>query len=309
MTLRNFIDTNQANFDYSDYEDQVLSDLTFVEEIQTALNNAGYNLIVDGIFGRLTREALNDFKADQFLGYPDIFGKTTAEKLIPFLSIQKVEGDFKYIYPPKVIGGRQQIVALSEGHNQKALDKQAYESIAEEYGLEEAVVRAVVEIESNGSGFLLREPTPARPKILFEAHWFYKLTPKPVSRTRPDLSSKSWNRALYKGGSAEWNRLLDAMAFDPIPAMKSASWGLGQVMGFNYKVAGCNSVEQFVIEAHKGEYEQLRHMMNFIKNNHLLDDLQRKSWTSFAEGYNGSQQAVNSYDTKLAASYSRWKNR
>ncbi len=56
-----------------------------------------------------------------------------------------------------------------------------------------------------------------------------------------------WNRDLYKGGSAEWDeRLLDAMEFDEIQALKSASFGLGQVMGFNYTAAGCASIQQFI---------------------------------------------------------------
>ncbi|MDJ0845892.1 N-acetylmuramidase domain-containing protein [Crocosphaera sp.] len=216
---------------------------------------------------------------------------------------------FNYVYPPINYGGRQFIVTIPDGYEQKALSSQDYARAADEFGLEVAVVRAVVEVEAAGKGFLTNEPAPARPKILFEAHWFYKLTPKPVSKTRPDLSSPKWNSSLYKGGSQEWKRLMDAMEFDPIPAMQSASWGLGQVMGFNYKVAGCSSVEQMVIEAHQGEYQQLRHMLNFCKNNNLISALQRKNWAAFAKGYNGPGYRKNNYDGKLASSYSRWRSK
>ena len=206
-------------------------------------------------------------------------------------------------------GNRQFIVNIPSGYEQKALAPEDYVKAASEFGLEVAVVRAVVEVEASGNGFLLNEPAPVRPKILFEAHHFYRLTPKPVSKTRPDLSSRRWNRSLYKGGSGEWKRLLDAMEFDPIPALKSASWGLGQVMGFNYKVAGCSSVEQMVVEAHQGEYQQLRHMLNFCKNNNLIPALQNKDWARFARGYNGSGYRQNKYDTKLANSYQRWRQK
>ncbi|WP_107671297.1 N-acetylmuramidase family protein [Cyanothece sp. BG0011] len=217
--------------------------------------------------------------------------------------------EFKYTYPPVFYGSRQFIVTIPNGYEQKALSADDYAKAAAEFGLEVAVVRAVVEVEASGSGFLLKEPTPARPKILFEAHHFYRLTPEPVSKSRPDLASRRWNRSLYKGGSGEWQRLLDAMTFDPIPALQSASWGLGQVMGFNYKVAGCSTVEQMVVEAHQGEYQQLRHMLNFCKNNNLIPALQNKDWAKFARGYNGPSYSANKYDIKLASSYQSWKQK
>ena len=78
------------------------------------------------------------------------------------------------------------------------------------------------------------------------------------------MSSRIWDKSFYKGGSAEWNRLLDAMEFDEIEALKSASYGIGQVMGFNYKVTSCGSIQQFIEENFAGEYWQARHMMNYI---------------------------------------------
>lgn len=212
----------------------------------------------------------------------------------------------EYVYPPLALpDGRRSIVKTPSGYIQNALSNQDYDELASEYGLSSAVIKAVMEVESSGSGFQLNEPRPSRPKILFEAHWFYALTPKPVSKTRPDLSSPVWNKSLYKGGSAEWGRLFDAMGFDEIQALKSASFGLGQVMGFNYTVAGCGSIQQFVIENYAGEYWQARHMMNFIVNNGLIDELKRQDWAGFAQGYNGAGFRANQYDTKLAKAYQR----
>jgi hypothetical protein len=183
---------------------------------------------------------------------------------------------------------------------QKAISDDDLRELADVYAVRPAHLDAVLQVEAAGSGFLLREPPPARPKILFEAHWFYKLTPLPVSKTRPDLSSRFWNRRLYKGGSAEWNRLRDAAEFDLTQALKSASWGLGQVMGFNYAAAGCESIEQFVVEAFTGEREQFNHMLNFIDNNSLMGHLRNGRWASFARGYNGAGYRANRYDEKLA---------
>jgi len=220
--------------------------------------------------------------------------------------MQAVPSGIEYSFPPITYAdGRKSIVKIPSGHVQSALSDKDYQDLSSEFGLDIAMIKAVVEVESAGSGFLLKEPAPARPKILFEAHWFYQLTPKPVSQTRPDLSSKTWNKSLYKGGSAEWQRLLDAMGFDEIQALKSASYGLGQVMGFNYTVAGCDSIQQFVEENFAGEYWQARHMMNFIVHNGLKDELKHQDWAGFAKGYNGPGYALNHYDTKLANAYHR----
>jgi hypothetical protein len=219
--------------------------------------------------------------------------------------IKPVPSGIEYVYPPVTyVDGRRTICKIPSGYVQPALSKSDYQDLSDEFDLEIALVKAVMEVESAGSGFLIKEPSPARPKILFEAHWFYKLTPKPVSKSRPDLSSREWDSNLYKGGSAEWDkRLFDAMEFDEIQALKSASFGLGQVMGFNYPAAGCASIQQFIQENFAGEYWQARHMMNFIVNNKLLDDLKRKDWNSFARGYNGVSFWKNEYHIKLAKAY------
>ena len=162
---------------------------------------------------------------------------------------------------------------------------------------------ALLKVESNGRGFLLAEPAPTRPKILFEARHFYRLTPKPVSKTRRDLACPTWREAhtYYKGGSAEWDRLRDAAEFDMPNALKSCSWGLGQIMGFNYKLAGCDTLEQFVEECFTSEYNQLMHMVGYLT--HAADDglraLQIGDWRRVANLYNGPG-AIDTYATKLA---------
>jgi len=204
-------------------------------------------------------------------------------------------------FEPWTLDGRWFPVAWdSPTIEQRAISDDDIRELAELHKVRPSHLDAVRQVEAAGSGFLLNEPPPTRPKILFEAHWFYKLTPLPVSKTRPDLSSRYWNRRLYKGGSAEWSRLEDACEFDITQALKSVSWGLGQVMGFNYMAAGCESIEQFVVEAFTGEREQFQHMLNFIEHNGLMGHLRAGRWASFARGYNGSGYRANRYDEKLA---------
>ena len=71
-------------------------------------------------------------------------------------------------------------------------------------------------------------------------------------------------------------------------------------MGFNYEVAGCASIEEFVVQAFSGEAAQFNHMLNFINNNNLMDELRRGDWHGFARGYNGPGYEQNAYHTKLA---------
>ena len=190
---------------------------------------------------------------------------------------------------------------------QHAITPEDVREIANEMDVPFAHLMAVLDVEAAGRGFLLNEPAPARPKILFEAHVFYRETPAPVSKTRPDLSSRRWDRSLYKGGSAEWDRLRDAMTFDPVAALRSASWGLGQVMGFNHEKAGCDSIEQFVVENFTGERQQFKHMLNFISNVGLYEPLRAGRWASFAKGYNGSGYRKNRYDERLARAAAQYQ--
>ena len=183
---------------------------------------------------------------------------------------------------------------------QRAIEAEDIAALADEFGVPAAHIDAVLHVEAGRSGFLLREPPPARPKILFEGHYFHRLTHGQFDSQVPTLSYRRWTRKHYLGGSREWDRLETAWELDQEAALQSASWGLGQVMGANHKAAGCDTVQQFVEEAFSGEPAQLRHMINFIKNNGLLDELRRGDWDSLAHGYNGPGYRANAYDHKLA---------
>jgi hypothetical protein len=215
---------------------------------------------------------------------------------------------FYYQYPSKSSDGRFMPVTWvgTTAPAQRGLTNQNIRELAAEYKVPFCHLKAVLAVESAGSGFLLREPHPARPKILFEAHKFYKHSGSvPVSKTRPDLSQPRWTKKYYKGGSAEWGRLEDAMRFHEEGALKSASWGLAQILGVNHKAAGCDTIQDFIVETFTGEKQQLQHMINFIKNNGLLPALRSGDWHTFARGYNGPSYRKNAYHTKLAAAAKR----
>lgn len=145
----------------------------------------------------------------------------------------------------------------------------------------------------------------ALPKVLFEAHWFHKLTKGRFTANHPNLSSVRWNRALYVGGMGEWERLYKAMLLDREAALKSASVGAPQIMGFNHKLAGYDTVEQFWDAMKESEAKQLMAFCSFISGSGLTRALRATSTNAetcraFASGYNGEGYAANSYHIKIA---------
>ncbi|WP_267874713.1 N-acetylmuramidase domain-containing protein [Methylomonas albis] len=134
---------------------------------------------------------------------------------------------------------------------------------------------------------------------------FHKLTNGKYDNTYSNISHA--NTRGYLGGAREYARLGDALALDRQSALKSASWGIGQVMGTNYKSGGFDEVEATVTTMVNDEDSQLLTMANFIKSNHLDGALQNKNWETFARVYNGANFKDNDYDSRLVSSYAQFK--
>jgi hypothetical protein len=164
-----------------------------------------------------------------------------------------------------------------------------------------AAIHAVVEVEAGGkTGFL----PDKRPKILFESRWFHKLTRGRFDASNPDISTPTWVRN-YKGGAAEYERLAMAAALDRTAALQSASWGMFQILGVNFRLAGFDSVESYVARQIVSEGEHLLAFCNFVIASKLDDELRDRRWADFARGYNGPGYRENRYDEKLAAAYAK----
>ena len=167
---------------------------------------------------------------------------------------------------------------------------------------EVAAVRAVARVESGGrTGFL----GDRRPKILFESRWFHKLTGGRFDESHPDISTPTWVRN-YRGGAGEYQRLAKAVALDRTAALKSASWGMFQILGANHGVAGFDDVEAFVTAQMESEGEHLDAFVGFVVSNRLDDELRDKRWADFARGYNGPAFRQNRYDEKMADAYAEF---
>lgn len=171
--------------------------------------------------------------------------------------------------------------------------------------IDEAALRALAEVESSGNGFL--PPPSDKPTILFEGHAFHRLTGGRYSHDHPDISHAKWSRRKYSGSLAgEWRRLDAASHLDRIAALQSASWGLFQIMGFNYPYCGCMDVETFVARQYESATQQLALLVKFISRPPFLPALRSHNWKAFARAYNGPGYAANRYDSRLAAAHARW---
>ena len=81
-----------------------------------------------------------------------------------------------------------------------------------------------------------------------------------------------------------------------------------QIGGFNYKVCGCESVDEFVRLMSYSELEQLELFAAFLRNTGCVNDLRALNWSGFARKYNGPSYARRGYHTKMAKAYARFKS-
>jgi len=182
------------------------------------------------------------------------------------------------------------------------ISNQAFCDVANRLGVETAKIRAVDEIESSGTGFLEN----GEPKILFEAHWFSRFTNGQYDDSHPNISSPQWDRSLYKGGQAEHTRLQEAVDLNRTAALKSASWGRYQIMGFNWNTCGYESLQKFINAMYGDEEDHLEAFVGFIEHENLAKPLKNGDWATFARRYNGPGYKKNNYAKRLESAYRRF---
>lgn len=192
------------------------------------------------------------------------------------------------------------------------ISEEQYKRSAAKIGCEVAAIKAVTMVESNGAGFL----KTGEPVILFEPHIFWKqlrlkgIDPAALVKADPSLGDilyPVWGTKKYGKPSEQHAKLARAVAIDRDAAMKSASWGLFQIMGFNYAACGCATLQDFINKIYSGEDSHLDLFDDYIVNSHLDDELKNLDWAGFARGYNGASYWKNKYNIKLQAAYNKLK--
>ncbi len=203
----------------------------------------------------------------------------------------------------------------------KKLTEKDYQWAAERLGCEIEAIKAVAEVEARGRGF----KRDGQAKILFEGHIFWRrlkvhgINPYDYLKGNENILHRKWTRKYYRGN--QHDRLDQAVngwkvkgnVSDAIKkkfrkaALEAASWGMFQIMGFNYVACGFSSVQGFINTTLKSEGGQLKCFVNFILSNNLDDEIRDKRWADFARKYNGPGYRANRYDTKMAVAYKRLK--
>ncbi|MDE1139758.1 N-acetylmuramidase domain-containing protein [Paraburkholderia tropica] len=206
------------------------------------------------------------------------------------------------------IAGPKTYAALATGQRDpKHLADADLVRAADTLGVPLACVRAVNEVETTGSGYLV----DGRPKILFERHVFWRrlkargIDPAPIAARYPTIVSQT--PGGYQGGQAEYTRLASAELIDPAAAYESASWGAFQVMGENWERLSYASIDEFVSRMENSEADQLDAFVRFVAaDSGLVAALKARKWAAFAKGYNGPDFARNLYDVKLSRAYDKY---
>ena len=181
------------------------------------------------------------------------------------------------------------------------LSQAGFDAALATLGIPPETLWSALTVETSGCGYL----ADRRPKILFERHYFHRLTGGRYDGSAPDISNASAG-GYGLGGAHQYARLAAALTLDRQAALQSASWGLGQIMGANFKAAGYGDVEAMVADFVGSEDAQLAGIARFIAASPMKAALQAMDWAGYSRLYNGPSYAANDYDTRLAAAYARF---
>lgn len=201
----------------------------------------------------------------------------------------------------------------------KKLTSSQLEQAALAAGFEPRAIRAVIQVETNGSGY---DKTTGYLLIQFEPSWFRRLLPKTVTQAIAAASTAVARQTATAEQTAlvqDWvitqtnlieGQVKERLAFDAASridahtAHLATSWGLGQIMGFNHPACGYATAEDMIEAFRQSEANQLAGILLFIKGRALMARaLKKKDWGVFAYYYNGAGYKANNYDKQLAKAY------
>lgn len=207
----------------------------------------------------------------------------------------------------------------SEPSNKSKADfpsKEGYRLAAEVLGCDVNVIKAVAMVEASSYGGFL---DTGEPLILFERHWFDRLTKgkyrgKKILSSRIIPSSVSSISSPIPGGygsiSIQHEKLGYCTLLDRDAALKSCSWGLFQIMGFNHTRAGFpdavgypnTGLQNFVNAMYQSVDDHLIAFVNFIlADKRLVKALRDRDFRTFKRIYNGPKE--NGYEKKMQDAY------
>lgn len=193
-------------------------------------------------------------------------------------------------------------IGVNEEERYTHLTESDFQLVAEELDVEVAAIKAVVEIEAGKAmkGFW----APGIPVINFDRSMYnkYRLKVESTAGAKDEKVPDGLSGYALK----EWKELINARKVNAQGANMGTFWGMFQIGGFNYKICGCATVDEFVKRMAYSELEQLQLFAVFITNSNMVESLRKKDWRTFARKYNGPSYARRGYHTKMANAYAKY---
>lgn len=197
-----------------------------------------------------------------------------------------------------------EVDSIGDDENERYLHltENDFRIVAEELDIEVAVIKAVVEIEAGKAmrGFW----APGIPVINFDRTMYAKYRNSVPSKA--GAKGEKVPEGLTGYAKKEWTELINARKTNAMGANMGTFWGMFQIGGFNYKLCGCESVDEFVKRMAYSELEQLQLFAMFISNTGMVESLRKKDWATFSRKYNGPSYAKRGYHTKMARAYQKF---
>jgi LysM repeat protein len=219
----------------------------------------------------------------------------------------------------------QGLIDLFRNYKEQKLTEADWDKAAQDLECEVAVLKAISKVECGEVAFRRingRSDSATAPAILYERHFFHRLTNGKYSEAHPDISWKA-PYAGYGDFAVSYLRLINAYRLDEDAALRSCSWGRFQILGDNFKLCDAKSVKDLVAGMCTSEYKQLGYLSFFIQNKprpwkdprnkqlgkeiSLWEAAKTKNWQAIAFNYNGPTYKKNDYDNKLKNAYEYYK--
>ena len=169
--------------------------------------------------------------------------------------------------------------------------KEKITEICEKARLDPRFCIAVAMLESNLEPYLpdVKFPTLKFYKYTFISYFQKPEIPKLIKATRIE--------------GEDYEAYKQASRISPKKAMLSTSFGLYQIMGYNYDDIGYNSVENMVKDFTDSVEAQIKAFIEYVRFINLDFAINKKDFNEFARVYNGVMYYKTEYISKLERAY------
>jgi hypothetical protein len=238
----------------------------------------------------------------------------------------------------------QDLIEYFKGYKDEPITEDDWQTAADRLQCDVNVLKAIAKVESGGHSAywkLKKDGNIYLPTILYERHYFHRLTKGRYDGTDPDVSWKVGylskkhkgislmgmtnakvhetlkdkaqreythdNRVdeddVYSTYASAYLRLLKAYGLDKNAALKSCSWGKFQIMGANHKTCEQEELSGFVKTMCSGEKGQLGLLVAYIRNKPKVYKSQKPIKTKSGKivYYKPLPQAVREKDWRMIA--------